>query len=159
MFLLYLLGCWTSVQFNFLSVLVVFVVKFVVVLLLVVQGGTMCLPMTPSWPEVPASFLVPGGLLLQSHSLLGPPLIYVHRSSFTLVSSILTRAEWSPSLPLSHASQAPVKAQCGCPRDSAPRRPHPVRRPFLKNRLRSLSWEQGGASRGTRIFTLSLIHI
>ena len=29
-----------------------FVFKFVVVLLLVVQGGTECLPMPPSWPEV-----------------------------------------------------------------------------------------------------------
>ena len=28
-----------------------FVVKFVVVLLLVVRGGTVCLPMPPSWPE------------------------------------------------------------------------------------------------------------
>ena len=55
MFLLYLLGCWTSIQFDFLSVLVlVFVFKFVVVLLLVVQGGTVCLPMPPSWPEVPS---------------------------------------------------------------------------------------------------------
>ena len=31
----------------------VFVFKFVVVLLLVVQGGTACLPIPPSWPEVP----------------------------------------------------------------------------------------------------------
>ena len=30
-----------------------FVFRFVVVLLLVVQGGTVCLPMPPSWPEVP----------------------------------------------------------------------------------------------------------
>ena len=29
-----------------------FVFKFVVVLLLVVQGGTVCLPTPPSWPEV-----------------------------------------------------------------------------------------------------------
>ena len=29
-----------------------FVFEFVVVLLLVVQGGTVCLPMPPSWPEV-----------------------------------------------------------------------------------------------------------
>ena len=29
-----------------------FVFKFVVVLLLVVRGGTVCLPMPPSWPEV-----------------------------------------------------------------------------------------------------------
>ena len=50
MFLLYLLGCWTCIQLDFLSVLVVF--KFVVVLLLVVWGGTVCLPTPPSWPEV-----------------------------------------------------------------------------------------------------------
>ena len=49
MFLLYLLGCWTSIEFDFLSVLVVFCFSIVVVLLLVVQGGTMCLPMPPSW--------------------------------------------------------------------------------------------------------------
>ena len=42
----------TSIQFDFLSVLVVFVLKFVVVLLLVGQGGTVCLPTPPSWPEV-----------------------------------------------------------------------------------------------------------
>ena len=29
-----------------------FVFKFVVILLLVVQGGMVCLPMPPSWPEV-----------------------------------------------------------------------------------------------------------
>ena len=46
MFLLYLLGCGTSIQFDFLAVLVVF--KFVVVLLLVVRGGTVCLPTPPS---------------------------------------------------------------------------------------------------------------
>ena len=40
MFLLYLLGCWTSIQSNFLAVLVDFVFKFVVVFLLVVQRGT-----------------------------------------------------------------------------------------------------------------------
>ena len=34
----------------------VFVLKFIVVLLLVVQGGTVCLPMPPSWPEVSHSF-------------------------------------------------------------------------------------------------------
>ena len=39
-------------QFDFLSVLDAFVFKFVVVLLLVVQGSTVCLPMPPSWPEV-----------------------------------------------------------------------------------------------------------
>ena len=32
-----------------------FVFKFVVVNLLIVQGGTVCLPMPPSWPEVPES--------------------------------------------------------------------------------------------------------
>ena len=43
MFLLYFLGCWTSIQFDFLSVLVVlfiYFLKIVVVLLLVVLGGT-----------------------------------------------------------------------------------------------------------------------
>ena len=49
MFLLYLLGCWTSIQFDFLSVLVVFC--FYIVVLLVVRGGAVCLPMLPSWPE------------------------------------------------------------------------------------------------------------
>ena len=39
-----------------ISVLVVFVFKFVVVLLLVVVGGTVCLPMPPSWLEVSALF-------------------------------------------------------------------------------------------------------
>ena len=34
-----------------------FVFKFVVVLLLVVQGGTVCLPTPPSWPEVMGFFL------------------------------------------------------------------------------------------------------
>ena len=34
-----------------------FVFKFVVVLLLVVQGGTMCLPTPLSWLEVPKSYL------------------------------------------------------------------------------------------------------
>ena len=52
MFLLLLLSCWTSIQFDFLTVLGVFVFKFVIVLLLVVQEGTVCLPMPPSWPEV-----------------------------------------------------------------------------------------------------------
>ena len=47
-----ILGCQTSIQFDFLSVLVVFCFKIVVVLLLVVRGGTACLPMPPSWPEV-----------------------------------------------------------------------------------------------------------
>ena len=51
MFLLYLLGCRTSIQFDFLAVLVVFVFKFVVVLW-VVQGGTVCLPAPPSRLEV-----------------------------------------------------------------------------------------------------------
>ena len=48
MFLLYLLGCWTSMWLDFLSVLVVFCFKIVVVLLLVVQGGAVCLPTPPS---------------------------------------------------------------------------------------------------------------
>ena len=48
----YLLGCQTSIQFDFLSVLVVFVFKFVDALLLVVRGGTVCLTMPPTWPEV-----------------------------------------------------------------------------------------------------------
>ena len=38
MFLLYVLGCRTSLLFNFLSVLVV-------------RGGAVCLPTPPSWPE------------------------------------------------------------------------------------------------------------
>ena len=59
MFLLYLFGCRTSIQFNFLSVLVVFVFKFVVVLLLVVQGDTVCLPMPPCWPELPQLYFLP----------------------------------------------------------------------------------------------------
>ena len=37
---------------------VFFVFKFVVVLLLVVQGGTVCLPMPPSWPEVLKSYFI-----------------------------------------------------------------------------------------------------
>ena len=53
MFLLYLLGCQTSIQFDFLSALFLFFFLIVVVLLLVVRGGTVCLPMPPSWPEVP----------------------------------------------------------------------------------------------------------
>ena len=40
-----------TVQFSVSSGFVLFF-KFVVVLLLVVQGGTMCLPISPSWPEV-----------------------------------------------------------------------------------------------------------
>ena len=39
MFLFYLLGCRTSLQFNFLSVLVV-------------RGGAVCLPMLPSWFQI-----------------------------------------------------------------------------------------------------------
>ena len=51
-FLLYLLGCRTSMQFDFMSVLVVlFFFLILDVLLLVVRGGTVCLPMPPSWPE------------------------------------------------------------------------------------------------------------
>ena len=49
MFLLQLVGCWTSIQFDFLAVLVVFVFKLVVIFLLVVWGGTVCLLMPPSW--------------------------------------------------------------------------------------------------------------
>ena len=44
-------GCQTYIQFDFLAVLVIFF-KFVVVLLLVVQGGKVYLPMPPSWLEV-----------------------------------------------------------------------------------------------------------
>ena len=51
------LGCQNSIQFHFLSVLVGFVFKFVVVLLLVVRRGTVCLPIPPSWPEVLFYFL------------------------------------------------------------------------------------------------------
>ena len=50
-FLLYLLGCWTSIQFDLLSVLIVFCFYIVVVLLSVVRGGTVCLPTSPSWSE------------------------------------------------------------------------------------------------------------
>ena len=53
MFLLYLLGCRTYIQFDFLSVLGFFVFNFVVNLLLVVRGGTVCLPTPPSWLEAP----------------------------------------------------------------------------------------------------------
>ena len=41
-----------SIQFDFLSVLVVFCFKVVVVLLLLVRGGTVCPPKPPSWLEV-----------------------------------------------------------------------------------------------------------
>ena len=51
MFLLQLLGYWTSIQFNFLAVLVIFVFKFVIVLL-VVWGSKVYLPIPPSWLEV-----------------------------------------------------------------------------------------------------------
>ena len=44
MFLLYLLGYRTSIQFDFLAVLVV-------ILLLVVQGSEVYLPTPSSWPE------------------------------------------------------------------------------------------------------------
>ena len=47
-FLLYLLGSWTSMQFDFLSVLVV-VFKL---LLSFFWLCTVCLPTPPSWPEV-----------------------------------------------------------------------------------------------------------
>ena len=43
--------CQTSRQFDFLSVLVVFCFKIVVFFLLVVRGGTVCLPTPPSWLE------------------------------------------------------------------------------------------------------------
>ena len=49
MFLLYLLGCRTSIQFDFLAVLVF---KCVVVLLLVVQGSKIYLPTPPCCLEV-----------------------------------------------------------------------------------------------------------
>ena len=52
MFLLYLLGCQTSIQLDFLTVLVDIVFTFIVALLLVVRGGTVCLPMPPCWLEV-----------------------------------------------------------------------------------------------------------
>ena len=51
MFLLYLLGCWTFIQFDFWQFWFFFVFKFVVVLL-VVRGGKVYLPMPPSWSEV-----------------------------------------------------------------------------------------------------------
>ena len=56
MFLLYLLGCWTSIEFDFLSVLVVFCFSIVVVLLLVVRGSSVYLPIPPSW-FLPPCFL------------------------------------------------------------------------------------------------------
>ena len=56
MFLLYLLGCQTSIQFDFLSVLFLFFFLIVVVLLLVVRGGTVYLPIPPSWPVVCFNF-------------------------------------------------------------------------------------------------------
>ena len=59
MFLLYLLGSRTSIQCDFLSVLVVFCFHIVVVLLLVVRGGTVCLPTPPSWLELWIVFLIP----------------------------------------------------------------------------------------------------
>ena len=67
------LGCRTSIQFDFLEVLVVFVFKFVVVLLLVVRGGTVCLPMPPSWPEVLSLiFFMAPWVLKEYHSLVQP---------------------------------------------------------------------------------------
>ena len=39
-------------SFFFMAVLIIFVFKFVVVLLKVVQGDNLYLPMPPSWPEV-----------------------------------------------------------------------------------------------------------
>ena len=50
MCLLYPLGCRTSIQFDFLSVLVGFCFK-VVFLLLVLWGRKVYLPTPPSWPE------------------------------------------------------------------------------------------------------------
>ena len=52
-----------STQFDFLAVLVFFVFKFVVLLLVVVQGGTVYLPTPLSWPEVPV-FLIITSILL-----------------------------------------------------------------------------------------------
>ena len=52
MFLLLLLGCRTSIQFNFLAVLVIFLHIFVFVLLFVVRACKVYLPMPPSWSEV-----------------------------------------------------------------------------------------------------------
>ena len=45
-------------KFDFLSVLVVFCFSIVVVFLLVVRGGTVCLPTPPSWPEAPHSCFI-----------------------------------------------------------------------------------------------------
>ena len=50
------LGCWTSTQFVFLAILVVFVFKLVVILLLVVRGSKAYLPTSPFWLEVPEYF-------------------------------------------------------------------------------------------------------
>ena len=51
------------VMFNFLSVLVVFVFK-VVVLLLVVRGGKVYRPMPPSWPEVHNKIIFMYGMVI-----------------------------------------------------------------------------------------------
>ena len=68
MFLLYLLCCQTSIQFNCLSVLVVF--RFLtVVVLLVVRGGTVCLPTPPSWLEICPSLIFNLILLLLENIL------------------------------------------------------------------------------------------
>ena len=46
-------------QFNFLSVLLVlFIFKFVVVLLLIERGNIMYLPMPPSWLDISFLFLI-----------------------------------------------------------------------------------------------------
>ena len=53
------LGCWTSIQFDIWKFRLFSVFKFVVVLLLVVQGDKVYLPMPPSWPVVFCSILDP----------------------------------------------------------------------------------------------------
>ena len=52
MCLLYLLGCWTSIQFNFLSVMIGFCFFKLLSFFWLCRGGTVCLPMPPSWLEV-----------------------------------------------------------------------------------------------------------
>ena len=46
------LSCWTSRQFSFLAVLIIFVLRLVVILLMIVQGGQVCLLTPPSWAGV-----------------------------------------------------------------------------------------------------------
>ena len=43
-----------------------FIFKFVVVVLLVVRGGTVCLPTPPSWPEVPNQYFLNNHWLISS---------------------------------------------------------------------------------------------